>query len=134
MAAAAPARASRTAQLRRIAADVRTELRLRGRYPPGDMSFSAGRTHRMATDPLPVLLSCYERYGPVFSVRILHGTQVFVLGPEANHHLLVSNAANFRWREGGFGELEPLLGDGPADHRRRLPPARAPDHAARLPP
>ena len=48
---------------------------------PGDTSFSAARTHRMATDPLPVLLSCYERYGPVFSVRILHGTQVFLLGP-----------------------------------------------------
>ena len=26
--------------------------------------------------------------------------------------MLVSNAANFRWRDGGFGELEPLLGDG----------------------
>ena len=66
----------------------------------------------MATDPLPVLLDCYERYGPVFSVRILHSLNAFLLGPEANHHVLVSNAANFRWREGGFGELEPLLGDG----------------------
>ena len=80
----------------------RPELRARGDFPAGDTSFSATRTHRMATDPLPVLLSCYERYGPVFSVRVLHGLQVFLLGPEANHHVLVSNAGNFRWREGGF--------------------------------
>jgi cytochrome P450 len=35
-----------------------------------------------------------------------------MLGPEANHYLLVSSAANFHWREGDFGQLTPLLGDG----------------------
>ena len=35
-----------------------------------------------------------------------------MLGPEANHYILVENAANFRWREGGFVDLIPLLGDG----------------------
>jgi cytochrome P450 len=97
---------------KRIAGDVRAERRARGGYPEGETSFSLSLTHRMATDPLPVLLDCYERYGPVFSVRILHSLNAFLLGPEANHHMLVSNAANFRWRDGGFGELEPLLGDG----------------------
>ena len=98
--------------LARMVGDLRVELSTRGAYPAGDTGFSAGRTHRLATDPLPVLLSCYERYGPVFSVRVLHGMQVFMLGPEANHHVTVSNAANFRWRDGGLGELTPLLGDG----------------------
>lgn len=96
----------------RIVGDLRAELSARGTYPPGATHFSVARTHKLATDPLPALLSCYERYGPVFSVRILHGMQVFMLGPEANHYVTVSNAANFRWRDGGMGELLPLLGDG----------------------
>jgi len=98
--------------LARVAGDLRDELAVRGSYPPGDTSFSPARTHRLATDPLPVLLDAYERYGPVFSLRVLHQVQVFVLGPEANHHVTVSNAQNFRWRNGGMGELIPLLGDG----------------------
>ena len=98
--------------LRILARDVRAELSARGEYPPGETSFSLSRTRQMATDPLPVLLSCYERFGPVFTVRILHAPDVFVLGPEANRHVLLSNASNFHWREGGFRELEPLLGDG----------------------
>ena len=111
MSAGAPAAISHN-PLRRILGDVRAERRARGGYPEGATAFSLSRTHRMATDPLPVLLDCYERYGPVFSVRILHSLNAFLLGPEANHHMLVSNAGNFRWRDGGFGELEPLLGDG----------------------
>lgn len=98
--------------LLRMAGDLHAELATRGAYPPGDTSFSLARTHRIASDPLPVLLSAYERHGPVFSLRVLHGLQVFLLGPEANHHVTVSNAANFRWRDGGLGELIPLLGDG----------------------
>ncbi len=101
--------------LRRIGRDVRDELRtLRAheRFPPGLADFNVRRTARMVRDPLPILLECYERYGPVFSMRILHGRNVWVLGPEANHHVLVSNARNFLWREGSFGDLIPLLGDG----------------------
>jgi len=108
---AAPAAMSHN-PLRIVARDVRAELSARGEHPPGETSFSLARTRQMATDPLPVLLSCYERFGPVFTVRILHAPDVFVLGPEANRHVLLSNASNFRWREGGFRELEPLLGDG----------------------
>ncbi len=48
--------------------------------------------------------------------------------------MLVSNAANFRWRDGGLRRARAPAGRRAADHRRRLPPARAPDHAARLPP
>ena len=69
------------------------ERRARGGYPPGLTDFNMARTTQMASDPLPILLDCYERFGPVFSVRILHSLNAFLLGPEANHHMLVSNAA-----------------------------------------
>jgi cytochrome P450 len=98
--------------LRRIAADLVGELRKPYPYPPGDKIPSVRRTHRMVQDPLPLLLDLYERHGPVFTVRILHAPNVFMLGPEANHYVLVSHAENFRWRDGGFGDLIPLLGDG----------------------
>ena len=35
-----------------------------------------------------------------------------MLGPEANQYVLVSHPENFHWREGSFGDLIPLLGDG----------------------
>jgi cytochrome P450 len=66
----------------------------------------------MAFDPLSLLLESYERYGPVFTLRIFHGNVIFMLGPEANHHMTVSHAENFRWRDGHMGDLTPLLGDG----------------------
>ena len=88
----------------------------------------------MIRDPLGLLLDAYERHGPVFSLRVLHANNVFVLGPEANHFVLVSGADHFRWRDGAFADLIPLLGRRAADDRRRLPPALAADHAARLPP
>jgi cytochrome P450 len=98
--------------LRRIARDVRDELRTREPFPPGPVDFDVRRTLQMVRDPLPILLDCYERHGSVFSTRILHGRQVWALGPQANHQILVSDARNFLWREGGFGDLIPLLGDG----------------------
>lgn len=98
--------------LRRLADDARSEWRTRGGYPPGIHGFSLRRTHKIATDPLPVLLSAYEEFGPIFTIRILHTRGVFMLGPEANHFVTVSNPENFHWREGSFGDLIPLLGDG----------------------
>jgi len=98
--------------LRRIADDMRAEWRGRGKYPPGPGNFSIARTHRIAHDPLPILLSNYERHGPIFSVRLLHTKVVFMLGPEANHFVTVTQPENFHWREGSFGDLIPLLGDG----------------------
>ena len=101
-----------TNPLRRVASELQTERRARGGYPPGDNTPSLRRTHRMIVDPLALLLEAYERHGPVFSLRILNARNVFMLGPEANHYMLVSHADRFRWRDGGFGDLIPLLGDG----------------------
>jgi cytochrome P450 len=73
---------------------------------------SVRRTHRVITDPLHLLLNAYERYGPVFSLRVLTTRVVFMIGPAANHRILVTNAADFTWRDGAFSDLIPLLGDG----------------------
>jgi cytochrome P450 len=96
----------------KIMRDLRHEGRNTEPYPPGETTFSMKRTQRFAVDPLPVLLGAYERFGPVFTLRILHGNTVFVLGPEANHHILVSHAKNFSYRDGYLSDLIPLLGDG----------------------
>src|SRR5215210_664077 len=101
-----------TNPLRRAVLELRTERRSRGGYPPGHALPNVRNTHRMIVDPLGLLLEAYARYGPVFSLRILHLRNVFMLGPEANHFMLVSDADRFRWRDGGFGDLIPLLGDG----------------------
>jgi cytochrome P450 len=127
--------------IRQLAADAAAERRASVPYPPGPVSPSVRRTMRMTRAPLPLLLEAHERYGPVFSVRVLSSRQVFMLGPEANHHMLVSHAHNFVWRDGGFSDLIPLLGDGlltvdgsfhrrsrrimlPAFHRDRIAAAR----------
>jgi cytochrome P450 len=92
--------------------DVRAERANEIPYPPGETSFSMARTRRFASEPLELLLECYERYGPVFTVRVLHGNVVFMLGPAANHYMTVSHASNFIWRESHFRDLIGLLGDG----------------------
>jgi cytochrome P450 len=92
--------------------DVVNERRTTVPYPPGDGGIGIRRARAMLRDPLSLLLDGYERYGPVFSVRLLTSKVVVLLGPEANHHVLVSNAANFSWREGSMRNLIPLLGDG----------------------
>jgi cytochrome P450 len=98
--------------VRRVADDLRAEWRGRGKYPPGPSDFSLARTHQIAHDPLPLLLSNYEEHGPIFSMRLLHTRVVFMLGPEANHFVTVAHPENFHWRESSFGDLIPLLGDG----------------------
>jgi cytochrome P450 len=107
----------------RLIADVRDELRAGGGWPPGPSGFSWTRTKQIVTDPLPILLDSYERFGPIFSLRVFHERFVFMLGPAANHYVLVSHAQNFHWREGDFGQLVPLLGDGlltiDGDYHRR---------------
>jgi cytochrome P450 len=81
-------------------------------FPPGETRFSIARTRRFAEDPLPILLENYERHGPIFTLRLFHSNVVFMLGPEANHHILVSHASNFTWRESHFRDLIGLMGDG----------------------
>jgi cytochrome P450 len=92
--------------------DMRAERASAIPYPPGETSFSMARTRRFANEPLGLLLECYERYGPIFTVRVLHGNVVFMLGPAANHYMTVSHASNFIWRESHFRDLIGLLGDG----------------------
>ncbi len=98
--------------VRRVAGDLAVEWRARGQYPPGPSGNTVSRTLKIARDPLPILLGAYENYGPIFTLRLLHTQVVFMLGPEANHYVLVSHPENFHWRESSFGDLIPLLGDG----------------------
>jgi cytochrome P450 len=98
--------------LRRLSADLLNERRSEVPFPPGEKRFSLRRTHGFANRPLELLLEAYERFGPVFTMRVFHGNNVFMIGPEANHYMTVSHAANFSWREGHMGDLTPLLGDG----------------------
>jgi cytochrome P450 len=92
--------------------DLREERATGLPYPPGETRFSISRTRRFAGEPLEVLLENYERYGPVFTLRLFHSNVVFMLGPAANHYILVSHASNFAWRDGQFRDLIGLMGDG----------------------
>lgn len=95
-----------------IVKDLQAERAAEVPFPPGDTDFSMRRTRRFTEDPLPLLLEAYERYGPVFTLRLFHGNVVFMLGPAANHYMTVSHATNFQWREGHFRDLISFLGDG----------------------
>jgi cytochrome P450 len=101
-----------TSPLKILARDLRDEQRRSVPFPPGETRVSMARTKRFAEDPLPLLLESYERYGPIFTLRIFHGNAVFMLGPEANHYITVSHANNFTWRAGHFRDLIGLMGDG----------------------
>lgn len=131
-----------TNPLYRMAYDLRAEMQAPASFPPGDVLPSVRRTHRTIVDPLLLLLDAYERHGPVFSLRILTTRVVFMIGPAANHRILVSHANDFTWRDGAFSDLIPLLGDGlltidgefhrrsrrimlPAFHRERIAAALA---------
>lgn len=92
--------------------DLRDERSATVPFPPGETRFSLARTRRFADDPLPLLLESYERFGPIFTLRLFHGNVVFMLGPAANHYVTVSHAANFTWRESHFRDLIGLVGDG----------------------
>jgi cytochrome P450 len=95
-----------------ILGDLRDERSATVPFPPGETRFSLPRTRRFANDPLPLLLDAYERFGPVFTLRLFHGNVVFMLGPAANHYLTVSHASNFIWRDSHFRDLIGLMGDG----------------------
>jgi cytochrome P450 len=95
-----------------IAADLRIERAAGAPMPPGELRFSVARTLGFNRDPLPAMLDAYERFGPVYTLRLMHAPVVFMLGPAANHYMTVSHASNFLWREGSMGDLIALLGDG----------------------
>ncbi|HZE07055.1 MAG TPA: hypothetical protein VE127_17635 [Solirubrobacteraceae bacterium] len=50
--------------VRRVADDIVAEWRGRGKFPPGPNDFSLARTHKIAHDPLPVLLGAYDGSPP----------------------------------------------------------------------
>jgi cytochrome P450 len=95
-----------------LLADLRDERAATVPFPPGDTRLSPVRTRRFADQPLPMLLDAYERFGPIFTLRLFHSNVVFMLGPAANHYITVSHASNFLWREGHFRDLIGLMGDG----------------------
>lgn len=111
MAAAAP-RPQSSNPVKHFLHDLRIERGQATSYPPGWMRFSVARTRQVNLDPLPLILDGYRRFGPIYTIRVLHVPVVFMLGPEANHYVTVSHSANFLWREGSMGDLIPLLGDG----------------------
>ena len=87
---------------RRLLMDLRDE-RVAPRqapFPPGIHGPSARVTQAFNVNPLPILLESYERFGPIFTLRVFHQKIVFMLGPAANHFMLVSGADHFRWRDG----------------------------------
>jgi cytochrome P450 len=100
--------------LQRIADDIRRERRVRrrARLPPGDTAPSWANTRRIISDPLGLLLEHERRFGPVFTIRLLHEPIVWAVGAEVNHQILVTDFDAFSWREGRFADLWPLLGDG----------------------
>jgi hypothetical protein len=76
-----PPPADTTNPLRIMARDLRLERAADGPFPPGWTRFSMRRTQRFDRDPLPFLLEAYERFGPVFTIRLFHHNVVFALGP-----------------------------------------------------
>jgi cytochrome P450 len=92
--------------------DLRGERDATVPFPPGETRFSIARTRRFAAEPLAMLLDAYERFGPIFTLRLFHSNVVFMLGPAANHYITVSHASNFLWRESQFRDLIGLTGDG----------------------
>jgi cytochrome P450 len=95
-----------------LLSDLRDERAATVPYPPGETRLSLARTRRFAVEPLEVLLESYERFGPVFTLRLFHSNIVFMLGPAANHYITVSHASNFLWRDSNFRDLIGLMGDG----------------------
>ena len=95
-----------------LVSDLREERSATVPFPAGETRPSLARTRRFAAEPLPMLLESYERFGPIFTLRLFHSNVVFLLGPAANHSVTVSHAANFTWRDSHFRDLIGLMGDG----------------------
>ena len=97
-----------------VYSDIRDERRALRRmpFPAGENSFSFRNTWRFRRDVLNLVLESYEKHGPIFGMRILFGYTVMMIGPAANHFVLVSGRDNFAWRNGRMGDLLTLIGDG----------------------
>ncbi len=83
--------------------------------PPGPTSFphfSYSMGKELYENPLGTLMTYYEEYGPAFTLRFLGQEMVFLIGPEANQKILVSDYREFSWEEGLLAELIPFIGHG----------------------
>ena len=118
MALVGPPPLLRSSPLSVLLTDLREERSATVPFPPGETRFSLARTKRFAEDPLPLLLESYERFGPIFTLRLFHGNAVFMLGPAANHYITVSHASNFIWRDGHFRDLIGLSEEEYESYRR----------------
>jgi cytochrome P450 len=112
VALAGPPQLEKVSPLSVLLSDLREERSATVPFPPGETRPSIARTRRFADEPLPMLLDAYERFGPVFTLRLFHSNVVFMIGPAANHYITVSHASNFLWRDGHFRDLIGLMGDG----------------------
>ena len=83
----------------------------------------------------PFLAEMYERHGPIFRANTYGGEVIYLVGPEANRFVMVSNRQKFSHHEGWgrfFGVVD-LFGDGLLtmdgkehdQHRRMMNPAFA---------
>ena len=52
---------------------------------------AGANTRRVISDPLGLLLEHERRFGPVFTIRLLHEPIVWAIGAEVNHQILVSD-------------------------------------------
>src|SRR6185437_2758828 len=68
--------------LQRIGDDIRRERRVRRRaaLPPGSLAPSFANTRAIISDPLGLLLEHQRRFGPVFTIRLLHEPIVWARG------------------------------------------------------
>ncbi len=112
LAAPPPLRHSRLLAV--VGSEIAEELTDRAAYPPGESSFSPARIRHFndERDLRALLLDCYRRYGPVFTVRLMQRRLVFMIGPAANHYMTVSHASNFTIRESLMREMIEIAGDG----------------------
>ena len=95
---------------------------------------SFARARRMVHDPLRSCSRSTRATGRSSACGCCTARIVFMLGPEANHYVTVSHAAELPLARGQLRRPDPAARRRPADDRRRLPRPRAADHDARLPP
>ena len=81
-----------------------------------------------------ILLECYERYGPIFTVRLFHSNVVFMLGPAANHYVHGLPRLELPLAGGALPRPDRADGRRAADDRRGLSPQLPADHAAGISP
>ncbi len=97
-----------------VVGDARQEARsLRHGGPPGSLDVNLRRTADMNSGRLlGTLLDLHQRHGAVFQTRVLQHRMVFLVGAPATAYVLLEHPEHFHWRDGHFGQLVPLLGDG----------------------